>query len=133
MSCFKTKNEILAYKNCISFLLGKLKEYHNVCSEIDKIEEETDFDTPEKSISSDLESIQECDVFILHYPKEVPTSALVELGFAIAFEKKVIIITPKKNMLPYLIKGISAMNLDSVIIESEDIDDKLINQVFTNI
>ena len=122
MSCFKDSRELLAYKNSVKNLIVELKKDHSVCSEIESIAKRSDYDTPEKSISTDLEAIRNCDVFVLHYPKALPTSALMELGFAIAFNKKIIIITPHISMLPYLSLGISSVCSESLIIESENLD-----------
>ena len=84
---------------------------------------------PEKSIKDDLASIANCDMFILHYPRQIPTSALMELGFAIALSKRIIIITPKRNLLPYLAQGIDSACDGSEIIESDAIDNELIQEI----
>ena len=129
ISCFDNASELQKYKADVSSLIATLKENHSVCSEIESISDDSDYDTPEKSISTDLDSIRECDIFILHYPKKVPTSALIELGFAIAFNKRIVIITPQKNILPYLVNVISAINNESLIIESTIIDDELVQKI----
>ena len=133
ISCFNDKNELKKYKSDVTKLIKALKSNNSVCSEIENINDESDYDNPEKSISTDLTSIKDCEIFILHYPKKIPTSALIELGFAIAFNKRIIVITPQKNMLPYLIHGISAINADSLIIESESINDWLIQKIISSL
>ena len=65
----------------------------------------------------------------MHYPQKVATSALIELGFAIAYNKRIIIVTPQKNILPYLVLGISSANSESLIVESNVIDDSLIQKI----
>ena len=131
ISCFRDPCELQAYKNSVKNLIVELKKNHSVCSEIEKIEKQSDYDTPEKSISTDLESIKKCDVFVLHYPKSIPTSALIELGFAIAFNKRIIIITPQIAMLPYLSLGTSSVCSESLIIESESLDLQTINKIMS--
>lgn len=133
ISCFKEKKDLINYKKEIITLLLALKKDHNVCSEIESIDSETDYDTPEKSISMDLDSIQKCDVFILHYPKQTPTSALIELGVAIAYEKKIIIVTPQASSLPYLALGISTKCPKSQIIESSSINQEVICKIQANL
>ena len=133
ISCFNDKNELKKYKSDVTKLIKALKSNNSVCSEIENINDKSDYDNPEKSISTDLTSIKDCDMFILHYPQKIPTSALIELGFAIAFNKRIIVITPQKNILPYLIHGISAINADSLIIEAESINDWLIQKIISSL
>jgi len=61
-------------------------------------------------------------LFILHYPKQVPTSALIELGFALAYKKRILIIASHISTLPFLAQGIPLYCPNSVIIESRKID-----------
>ena len=129
ISCFNNERDLNEYKNEIIKLIFELKKQHTVCSEIERISNKNDYDSPEKSISTDLNAIQNCDVFLMHYPQKVATSALIELGFAIAYNKRIIIVTPQKNILPYLVLGISSANSESLIVESNVIDDSLIQKI----
>ena len=122
ISQYKSMAELQTYKDSLINLVSQLRKNHSVCTEIEAIYSESDYDTPEKSISKDLESIQKCDLFILHYPKQVPTSALIELGFALAYEKRILIIAPHISTLPFLAQGIPMHCPNSAIIESEKID-----------
>lgn len=129
ISCFEDKNELSNYKQSIKLLLKELKKEHDVCSEIESIYEESDYDTPEKSIVTDLEAVKKCDFFVFHYPKKVSTSALIELGFAIACNKTIIIITPTISTLPYLAIGIRAQCPNSQIIQSKTLDHECIKKI----
>lgn len=129
ISYFKDKDKLRTYKELIKSFIVKMKQHHTVCSEIEDINDNSDYDTPEKSISDDLNSIKDCDLFILHYPEKIPTSALIELGFAIAYEKRIIIITPHKHILPFLALGIPSQCPSSIIIENEHFDIKLIQKL----
>lgn len=122
ISCFNNKAELSNYKQSIFMLLAAMKKKYTVCAEIEAITDKEDYDSPDKSITTDLQSIMMCDTFILHYPARVPSSALIELGFAIAFNKRILIITPSKETLPYLALGIPSMNKQSMIIESDYYD-----------
>ena len=113
ISQYKSKAELQAYKESLIHLISQLRKKHNVCTEIEAIYSETDYDTPEKSISKDLESVQKCDLFILHYPK---------LGFALAYKKRILIIASHISTLPFLAQGIPLYCPNSVIIESRKID-----------
>lgn len=58
ISQYKSKAELQAYKESLIHLISQLRKKHNVCTEIEAIYSETDYDTPEKSISKDLESVK---------------------------------------------------------------------------
>lgn len=133
ISCYKSREELSNYKKEIDSLLLNLKSNHSVCSEIESIDSLNDYDAPEKSISDDLQSVMECDVFILHYPQKISTSALIELGFAISFNKKIIIITPHINMLPYLALGVPSKCQGSLIIEANCISEEVIKKIQKNL
>lgn len=125
ISCFKNKKELLEYKNRIMPLILALEQHHTVCSEVKGIGSPVEYDSPTKSIKMDMDAIKKCELFIMHYPFPIPTSALIELGFAIAFQKR-IIITPDKSKLPYLTLGIPSTIKQSAIIEAETINNTLI-------
>lgn len=129
ISCFNNKAELIDYKKSIAVLLSAIKSQHTVCAEIETIIDETDYDTPEKSIETDLQSIRNCDVFILHYPTKVPSSALIELGVAVALNKRILIITSSKNTLPYLALGIPSTIKNSTILEKNVFDDDFIEKM----
>lgn len=73
------------------------------------------------SAITDFQRIQDCAGFILFYPKPLATSALVELGFALALEKRTLIITPEKVNLPFLCRKLD-MLYDFVEIQVADIN-----------
>lgn len=129
ISCYKTLKEFQDYKETVLSFMSELRKKHIIYAEIENINNSYEYDSPEKSIFLDLTSIKKCDLFILHYPKKMPTSSLIELGFAVAFSKKIIIITPSYHELPYLALGIPAHSKDSFIIESDNIDTAVLNEV----
>lgn len=72
------------------------------------------YDTPMKSAQKDMDKIKCCDVFVLFYPQKTPTSALVELGAAFALNKKIIIMSPQIDILPYMVQGLPFAYPDQV-------------------
>lgn len=72
------------------------------------------YDTPMKSAQKDMDKIKCCDVFVLFYPQKMPTSALVELGAAFALNKKIIIMSPQIDILPYMVQGLPFAYPDQV-------------------
>ncbi|MEQ1765963.1 MAG: hypothetical protein ABL859_00920, partial [Methylotenera sp.] len=63
-------------------------------------------ETPEVSAERDFLAIDNCSAFILLYPRPVPSSALVELGYAIALNKPILIVAPSKSTVPFIVKGL---------------------------
>lgn len=131
ISSFTSTEDLIAYKLQILKLIKALKMTYSVYSEIETINNELNYESPDNAILADLEKIKACDMFILHYPQRIPTSALIELGFAVSFEKPIIVITSQREILPYLILGISATNPMSTIIEAKEINDQLIQKVIS--
>ena len=129
ISCFTTTEELAGYKQELSKLLMSLRQKHDVCAEIERLESFDSYDPSEKSLGTDMRAIQICDVFIMHYPKSFPTSALIELGAAISEQKTILIIVPSVSLLPYLATGIPAYIDGSFIIESTDIDDICVEKI----
>lgn len=69
----------------------------------------SDYDSPEVSAQNDIEAIKNCDLFIIFYPGKIATSALVELGIAVAEQKYIILVSPKLSTFPYMVQGLPAM------------------------
>lgn len=106
ISSLKDHDEYVKYRKNVLKLLASLRVEHDVICEIDGIKEANCYDSPHESFIKDFRAIFESDAFILHYPFSTPTSALVELGYALALNKRIIIITPDRSKLPYLMREI---------------------------
>lgn len=130
---FESDDKLIEYKKSIAKLIFALRAQHEVWAEADKISSMKEYDTPQYSLQLDMSQIAESDVFLLHYPQKIVTSALFELGIAVALRRKIIIIVPKKEILPFLVQGISEIVKNAYIIESNIIDSNCINLVKTHI
>ena len=106
---FGDEKLLLDYKKQIISLVKKLKIKFEVFAEIAIVRSINDYDTPAESAMIDFKEIEESELFVLHYPVRIPTSALIELGYAFGKSKKIIIIVPDRDVLPYL-----AQKLDNV-------------------
>ena len=126
---FESETQLLVYKKDIARFLVALKKEHKIWAEADRITSIEDYDAPYSSLRLDINQIAESEVFILHYPLKIVTSAIFELGIAVALHKQIIIIVPKSNMLPYLIQGIEKVLDNAIIIESTSLDNNCIAQV----
>ena len=105
ISAFSDKMEYKKYRRVMSELIDTLKNEYDVYSEIELIKNDYDYDTPFDSAIKDLDIISNSDIFIIHHPRKLQTSTLIELGYALAKEKEIIIISNISD-LPYLATGI---------------------------
>ena len=129
ISCYTNQTEYVNYRNTILHFVRNLRLKFEVYSEIEEIENLKQFDSPDESLLKDFSLINNCDCFILHYPKKLATSALVELGFALANNKKIIVITTSYSILPYLIQGIPQVFSGSIILVKNNLDDELASTI----
>lgn len=119
---FESEKHMIEYKRGLSSFFSLLKQQHTVYAEIDKINNGNDYDSPEDSAIHDFGLIKDCDVFIMHYPKKMATSALMELGYAIALQKRIIIIVESLDVLPFLGQGLNIAYTNVVIIQHQELD-----------
>lgn len=105
---FSTEEDYAKYKNLIKEVIACVKERDknlNIFCEITNIQDISEYDSPANSVIKDFEHIQKSENFILLYPQKVVSSALIELGYALSKGKNILIISPNKNILPYMVLG----------------------------
>ncbi len=83
------------------------------------------------SAINDFQRIENCIAFVLFYPKQLATSALVELGYALALKKSILIITPRKETLPFLCRKMDVV-YDFVDIQSTKIEHQKVVELIGN-
>lgn len=108
ISGFNMEEEYKKNRNIIIELIKTLRNNYYIYSEVENINNLNNYDEPGKSALKDFARIKESDIFILYHPNKMQTSSLIELGYAIAFEKQIITIS-KKEFLPYLALGLSSV------------------------
>lgn len=82
------------------------------------------YDSPELSAKVDLENLEAADYFILFYPIRVVTSALTELGVALGMNKKILIVVPDKQILPYMVQGLPSLESKTVKLLYRNIEEE---------
>lgn len=109
---FLNKNDYKMYKKLIEEIVVEINRtniFGNVYCEITNLDDIADYDSPAASAAKDFNNVLNSEYFILLYPQRVVSSALIELGYALAKEKKILIISSDKNALPYM-----ALELDKI-------------------
>ena len=131
ISAFADEDEYKEYRvkvlKLITFLRTNLID---VYSEVEKINQNSTYDSPGQSVIEDFSKIYESDFFVMLHPKRIQTSTLMELGYAYALNKKIIIVGTK-DTLPFLALGLPEINDNTIIIESLDINDSVCKAIVT--
>lgn len=128
ISGFSDENQYLEYRNGVLKLIEILRKDHIVFSEIENFAKLDSYDDPGKSALEDFNKISNSDVFILMHPTKMQTSAFIELGYALAHKKNIIIVS-QKRYLPFLTLGLCDVMDNVKLIETTNVSDETINKV----
>lgn len=114
---FNSSQEFLLFKEYALVVIDRLKKLgYTVFNEFEHISDENDFDSPSKSVDEDFKIIEKTEIFILIHPRKMQTSTLIELGYACACRKKIVIIS-EYNDLPFLAKGLSNSLINACLLD----------------
>lgn len=97
----KFREELIKFVNELDSMFGA----SNIFTALREVKNYDSYDSPEQSVVKDLEGIEQSDIFILIYPQKVASSALVELGYALALNKLIYIYANQERDLPYMVNG----------------------------
>jgi hypothetical protein len=65
---------------------------------------------PAEAAKEDFAGIENSKNFVLFYPDKVPSSALMELGYALRDKRNILIISRNQHSLPFLARGMAEVN-----------------------
>lgn len=125
ISGFQSKDQYILYRESVLSLIASIVDNYEVHCELQKILDTESYDTPQDSLKKDFNAIKEADIFILLHPMRMQSSSLIELGYACALKKKLLIVGAQ-NDLPYLVNGLIEPDYNSIIINSSQITEKII-------
>lgn len=128
ISGFQSEEQYILYRESVLLLVAELSNNYEVYCELQKILDIESYDTPQDSLKKDFNAIEEADIFILLHPMRMQSSSLIELGYACALRKKLLIVGTQ-NDLPYFVNGLVKPNYNSIIIHSSEINDKIITEI----
>lgn len=118
---FNTQEQMLEYRKSLKPFFLTIRQFHTAYAEIEKFSD-ANYDSPEFSVKHDFALIKDSDVFIMHYPQRLATSALIELGYAIALCKRIIIIVENIQVLPFLAQGLDVAYDNVTILQNKILD-----------
>lgn len=114
ISGFSVEQEYQKYrKSVLALIAGLRKLSFEVYSEIERISNASDYDSPENSAETDFHRIDQMDVFLLLHPVKEQSSTLIELGYAYAKGKTIVIVGDTMN-LPYLVLGLKTSKVQII-------------------
>lgn len=108
ISAFSSAQGLQRFKAWLMDTLSIVKRELPDCaveSEVLGIETPEEYDDPSVSAIEDFRAIDEASHFILVYPEPSASSALVELGYALARDKPSLVIAHSVEGLPSIIKS----------------------------
>jgi len=120
ISGFENQSDYLAFRGVVLQLIKRLQERYNVCSEIETVHGKDSYDSPQKSVENDFQSIKNNEAFILLHPTRMQSSSLVEFGYACALDKKIVVVG-KRTDFPYLVVGYERYSKDAQIVETDSL------------
>jgi hypothetical protein len=86
---------------------------------------------PKIACETDFNALDKSKNFLLLYPERIATSALIELGYALGGQKKIIMCSKSIHTLPFLARGLSKAYRNVNFLEYED-NNHLINMLTEN-
>lgn len=128
ISGFQSEDQYILYRESVLLLIAELSNNYEVYCELQKILDIESYDTPQDSLKKDFDAIEEADLFILLHPMRIQSCSLIELGYACALRKKLLIVGTQ-NDLPYFVNGLIEPDYNSIIIHSSEINDKTITEI----
>ena len=81
------------------------------------------YSTPRDATKKDLEALEQAKLILFLYPIAVPTSALIELGYAIAQHKKIVCVTPSVKTLPFIAQSLHELLPNYHLVEADIFDE----------
>ena len=122
ISGFSNDNEYRGYREKVLKFMAHLRaNSYEVYSEIEKVTGKNNYSSPDHSAEDDFNKINDLDIFLLLHPRRVQTSSLIELGYAYA-KGKTIVIIGSTDALPYLALGLPAVCPNVRLIDSSELD-----------
>ena len=128
MSGFQSAEVYAACRERLLELIKALGEKYEVYSEMQRAPSEESFESPEKAVRDDFHEIEVSDYFLFLHPCRMQTSTLMELGYACALKKPVVIVG-KTGDLPYMALGLKRPTYNGLLVEASEISPETIAEI----
>jgi len=124
------------YTELRTFLLKLQKElkrigFKKVICPMLEIKSKKEFEGSTKASLENFAELKQVDSMVVIYPKPLPSSLLIELGYGIALTKKIVIYVQDDVRLPYILQDASGV-IDHVKIRSYSDYDSILKSLSSN-
>lgn len=76
----------------------------------DEIESKTEFEGENKAINKNFKKLKSAECLLAIYPNSIASSVLLEIGYAIALTKNIVVFTKNKKKLPFMLREADTIN-----------------------
>ncbi|MGD8358175.1 MAG: hypothetical protein PVG42_08970 [Lysobacterales bacterium] len=107
MAAFETDSEFKSSRAAVFDVVRGIKKhchFQDVYYAGSEIESQKEFDSADLSVIEDFDAAINSKYFVLFYPKKLASSSLIELGWAMAYRKPIIVFYKNREDLPFLMK-----------------------------
>ena len=93
-----------------------------------EIESNTQFEGENKAINKNFKKLKSAECLLAIYPKSIASSVLLEIGYAIALTKNIVVFTKHKKKLPFMLREADTINNIKIFEYKnfKDIEDRII-------
>ena len=120
MSGFQNTEMYASYRKRLLELITALSNQYEVYSEMQRAPSKEAFSSPETSVREDFHEIESSDLILFLHPCRMQTSTLMELGYACALKKPVVLVGEPEN-LPYMALGLKMPTYNAILVDSSEI------------
>lgn len=105
-----------SYRRWLELIIQHLESLgHRVIGEHSREDWGAKLEPPKTAIQNDFNAVRDCELLIAYLGNPPSIGVNMELGFAIAFQKPIIVIQEKQSRIPYLLDGIGRLTRTSQI------------------
>lgn len=131
MSAFPDTTKFADFRGSVLVLLRALRRQifvDSVYCALERTDSPAAFTSPRIAAEQDLYTLRRSHALVFIYPVRTPTSALIELGYAIAMKWPIIVCTPSRESLPFMVREIDHIETNvKMVISSELPSDEVID------
>ena len=112
MNSSKTDDEYKEMRMNILSIVDNLKGigFNKVTYPGETIKSKDEFEGESRAINENFKELKSVECVLVIYPSNVGSSVLIEIGYAIALTKKIVIFTRNKNKLPFMLREAQTMS-----------------------
>lgn len=132
ISAFKSNNEYMRFRDWVIDLIEAISEKHffnEIFCVANKVKTQDSLNDPIDSLVNDISALQRSTHFLFIYPVETPTSALIELGYALGMNKIITLVHSSNVSLPFMAKKMNKVYNNIEKIEVDDFNDLAIHLI----